>query len=116
MEKVKILRDQHSHRAEIKEIHGDYLVCLITLPEGRKLVTDVAKPYALRSSPFNGQTINYPEVGKSNATQQVAYAYTDGTNYNKRVATYSNASERCDSGDHVETIFPPYEVGNSIIV
>ena len=116
MKQVKLLRDQHSFRVEIKEIHDDFLVCLGTLPEGRKATLKVAKPYALRTSPFNGSSMTYKGMGKSNADQSVSYAYVNGTNYNKRVATYSSDSTRCDSGDHIETIFPPYQVGDNIMV
>ena len=116
MKLIRQIRDQHSFRVEIKEIHDDYLVCLGTLPEGKQANIKAAKPYALRTSPFNGSSITYPEVGKSNASQVVTYAYVDGTNYNKRVATYSNDSTRCKAGDHIETIFPPYRVGDHVTV
>jgi hypothetical protein len=116
MRQISQIRDQHSFRIKITEIHDDYLVCAGTLPDGKKANIKVAKPYALRTSPFNGETVTYPQIGKSNTDQAVAYAYVDGTNYNKRVATYSSASTRCAAGDHVETIFPPYEVGNNILV
>lgn len=116
MKQISLLRDQHSFRLKIKEIHDDFLVCLGTLPEGKKMEIKVSKPYALRTTPFNGTSMTYKSVGKNNADQSVSYAYVDGTNYNKRIATYTSDSTRCDAGDHIETIFPPYQVDDTIIV
>ena len=115
MRKVEQIRDQHSRLVTIKEIKEDYLVCEATKADQSKIQINVSKPYALRVSPFDAKTLNYNVVGLAEATVSVTYSYVANTNFNKRVASYPSASTRCKAGDHIETIFPPYQVGDTLL-
>ena len=116
MKQVQQIRDQHSRLVTIKEVKEDYLICSSLASDQSQIEMNVAKPYALRVSPFDGKTTTYPLVGSAGATVSVTYSYVASTNSNKRLASYPSASTRCTAGDHVETIFPPYQVGDALLV
>jgi hypothetical protein len=63
---------------------------------------EVSKPHALRKNPFEGKTVD-----------GVTYTYDAK---GKRVANYSEESERCTEGEHVEKIYPLYHIGDAIWV
>ncbi len=62
---------------------------------------EVAKPHALRKTPFNGQNID-----------NVVYSYSD---VQTRTATHNIASHKCaDNEASIEKITPPYKTGDTI--
>ena len=64
----------------------------------------VAKPFALRTTPFDNKTIKINE-GQSDE-YSITYKY-DSTG-RKRTLTYSKETERCSRGAHTEVIWPAY--------
>ena len=63
----------------------------------------VAKPLALRQTPWDGKTIKYYQGTADEVS--INYAYLTAQ---KRTATYSVESARCDQGLHQEIIWPAY--------
>ena len=111
-----VLEADTSRRVKVVSDQGDYIVCELdwsyavrggksnNFGEGGKVTIYVAKPYYLRKTPFDGQTITY-NFG------DVTYVYSSNT---ARIATYATANERCGVGDHDEFIWPPYKADDYI--
>ena len=60
----------------------------------------VYKPLSLQKAPFEGKAIPYDDY-------TVTYTYI---NSQKRKAKYSVDTDRCEAGEHIEIISPPYRV------
>jgi hypothetical protein len=60
----------------------------------------VFKPLSLQKTPFEGKTIPYGDY-------EVTYTYISSQ---KRKAKYSVDTTRCEAGEHIEVISPPYRV------
>lgn len=52
--------------------HDDYLVCKKSLPDGTSDIINVAKPFLLRRTPFDNQTINGVRYDYSSPERRVA--------------------------------------------
>jgi hypothetical protein len=60
----------------------------------------VFKPLSLQKTPFEGKTIPYGDY-------EVTYTYVSPQ---KRKAKYSVDTTRCEAGEHIEIVSPPYRV------
>jgi len=92
-------------RFRVKSIENDYLVCRkynSTADEESATDINVAKPYELRRTPFDGETITYINA------QQISYSYTS-----QRERTATEVSPGSDSETQVMT--PDYWVDCEII-
>lgn len=93
-------------RFRVKSEHDDYLICRAFSPavgesgievEGTVDI-NIAKPYILRRTPFDGKTITYQ-------SQEVSYSYTGS---NRRTAT-------SDDEEEAQVIVPEYFADDEIL-
>jgi len=70
----------------------------------KSIIVYVAKPFSLRTTPFDNKTIKINEGQSDEYT--ITYKY-DSTG-RKRTLTYSKETERCSRGTHTEVIWPVY--------
>ena len=70
----------------------------------KSMIVYVAKPFSLRTSPFDNKTIKINEGQSDEYT--ITYKYDQ--NGRKRTLTYSKETERCSRGIHTEVIWPAY--------
>jgi len=118
MRRGKIFGEQQSKRLEIKEIKGDFLVCTAANALGSKgggdLEINVAKPYNLRKSSFDGKSIEFKNW-KKGTTVTVEYIAHASSDYNSRSAEFAADAEVCSKGVHLEMLYPPYQVGDFLM-
>ena len=68
-----------------------------------EVTIEVFKPLNLQVSPWDGKSITY-NAGEEGEVQ-ITYTYV---NSQKRKSKYSVATDRCEMGEHIETVWPPY--------